>query len=99
MKKVKYYAGWTIYEANAKEVEEGASQYNVFLPDESPQELCTPEFKCDSIRECIANIQSYDTDELEAEGPVESDFAAGEYLAHLEYMEGYDQWAEQSELM
>jgi len=61
MKKVKTHKGHSIYQANTKEQRAGAGEYNVFLPDESPFEFFTPEFECDSIQECIDNIDSKGT--------------------------------------
>lgn len=59
MKKLKTHKGFGIFQANAKELRDGASEYNVFLPDESPHEFFSPEFECDSVQECIDNINSY----------------------------------------
>jgi hypothetical protein len=59
MRKLKTHKGFGIYQANANELREGASEYYVFLPDESPLELCSPEFECSSVRECLDNINSY----------------------------------------
>ena len=68
MKKIKTLRGFAIYQAGPKELaqaeKEGVmlSEYNVFLPDESPDTLCSPEFECDSLQEAVENINSYDAE-------------------------------------
>ena len=37
------------------------SEYQVFLPGDSPADLSYPEFECDSLQECIDNISIGDT--------------------------------------
>ena len=59
MKKIASFKGWGIYEANAKEISEGAYNYSAFLPDESPANMSSPEFSADNTEELKENIRSY----------------------------------------
>lgn len=62
MKKVKTVYGYGIYQLTKKEIakanKEGMypSEYQVFLPGDSPADLSYPEFECESVQECIDNI-------------------------------------------
>jgi hypothetical protein len=49
---MKEYAGWQCDLADTL-------VFLAYLPDESPREMCSPEFECGSIQECIDNIESY----------------------------------------
>lgn len=65
MKKVKQHKRWSIYQATMKEYAgwdcdlADTLVFLAYLPDESPREMCSPEFECGSIQECIDNIESY----------------------------------------
>lgn len=59
MKKVKQYKGFSIYQRTQKELDKAVkenclvSEFEIYLPDENPAELCSPEWEADSLRECI----------------------------------------------
>lgn len=59
MKKVKTYKGFSIYQRTQKELNKAAkenclvSEFEIYLSDESPAELCSPEWEADSLKECI----------------------------------------------
>ncbi|MCD9025778.1 hypothetical protein [Cohnella silvisoli] len=57
MKKIRKAKGWSIYEAKAGEND--GYRYAAFLPDESPNEMCSPEWQADSMNEIIDFIESY----------------------------------------
>lgn len=65
MKRVKTHKGFGIYKRSAKEMAEKGwgglepCEYAVFLPYETPQGLCTPEWECETIQEAIEFIDSY----------------------------------------
>lgn len=59
MKKVKTHKGFSIYQRSEKELAKAQKEnclvcnFEIYLPDESPLELCSPEWECDSLKECI----------------------------------------------
>lgn len=59
MKKVKQHKGFSIYQRSQKELDKAVkekllvSEFEIYLPDESPAELCSPEWEADSLKECI----------------------------------------------
>ena len=59
MKKVKTHKGFSIYQRTQKELDKAAAEnlllceFEIYLPDESPTELCSPEWEADSLKECI----------------------------------------------
>lgn len=61
MKKIKSLYGYGIYQMSAKELAQAekdgitVSEYQVFLPDETPS-TGYAEFECESMKECIENI-------------------------------------------
>lgn len=65
MKRIKVYKRFGIYERTDKEIAEASAlhetqeRFCVFLPDESPRELCEPEWECGTIKEATDFIDSY----------------------------------------
>lgn len=64
MKVVHRHKGWTIYEVlmmkyRGWECSPKEMLYLAFLPGDSPKQMDSPEFECQSIDECIENINSY----------------------------------------
>jgi hypothetical protein len=65
MKKFKQYKGFFIYRKSEKELkrdfENGiiSYEYEVYLPDETPENYGAAEFECETLEECIENIESY----------------------------------------
>lgn len=65
MKKIKSIGGFSIYEKSEKELASDkkddiiSCKYNVFLPEESPQEMCCADWECDNLQEAIDFIKSY----------------------------------------
>lgn len=59
MKKIKTHKGFSIYQRTQKEIDKAekenclVSEFEIYLPDESPAELCSPEWEADSLQECI----------------------------------------------
>lgn len=59
MRKIKTYKSFGIYQRSQKEIEKAAREnllvyeFEIFLPDESPSELCSPEWEAQSLKECI----------------------------------------------
>lgn len=67
MKKIENYKGFGIYERSDKELRCGIEElgcilcrYEVYLPDESPDQLDAAEWDSDSLQECHDFIDSYD---------------------------------------
>nr|WP_319487267.1 hypothetical protein [uncultured Caproiciproducens sp.] len=61
MKKVKAFKGWSIYQATTEDdrLDLENSEFGAFLPDESPIEMCYPEFCADKVSELLDFIRSY----------------------------------------
>lgn len=59
MKKLKQHKVFSIYQLTQKEIDKAAkenclvSEIEIYLPDESPAELFSPEWEADNLQECI----------------------------------------------
>ena len=64
LRKQKQYKGWSIYSVLARiwrgvEYIKDETIWLVYLPEQGPDTMDSPEFECDSLQECLDNIDSY----------------------------------------
>lgn len=67
MKRIEIYKGFGIYERSDEEIRRGIdemgcilSRYEVYLPEESPDEFDAAEWDADDLQECRDFIDSYE---------------------------------------